>query len=212
MDLNGALADAEIARHDLVGPTIGHEHEHLFLARRQRSVPTAQLITLIEQTPVVGIGGERTMDAVDQFLIAEGLLQEIECTMLDGFDGHRNIGMTADENHGDDRAAAIEFLLQIEAAHARHTHIEHETSGLIGLPVGQELLRRSERGRGQTRGFQQQTQLISHRIIVIDDEHHGLSIHTDLPGDTALQVRSRRHPLSVYDTKACHDALQRSIG
>jgi hypothetical protein len=116
------------------------EYEHLLLAGRQRRVPCAQFVELLESASIVGIGRECTLNAIDKILIAERLLQEIESAMLDGLDRHGHVGMTADENHGNDCAAAIELFLQFETAHPGHPDVEHETSGLFGRPAGEEFL------------------------------------------------------------------------
>src|SRR5689334_20928092 len=98
MDLHGAWAQAELRGHDLVRLAARHQPQHLTLARRERFELHANALMPFERLPILTIPHERALHAVDDVLIAERLLQEIERTVLHGFDCHGHIAMTGDEN------------------------------------------------------------------------------------------------------------------
>ena len=56
---------------------------------------------------------------------------------------------------GNHRAAQVELLLQLQAAHAGHADVEHQAAGLRGLIGGEEFLRRRVQGALQPHGLEQ---------------------------------------------------------
>jgi hypothetical protein len=81
------------------------------------------------------------MDPIEQLLLVVGLLQEIDGTCTHGLDRQRHIAVPGDEDHRQDRADLVEPLLQLDAAHARHTDVEHQAARVFRL-VGEQELRR----------------------------------------------------------------------
>src|SRR5690349_21896739 len=102
---------------------------------------------LCEDRAVPGIALERALYAVDQILVAKGLLQEIERPVLHRLDRHRDVAVPGDENDWNGGATQIQLLLQLDAAHAGHTYVEHQAAGLIVLVHLEKLARGSERAR-----------------------------------------------------------------
>ena len=102
---------------------------------------------LRERIAVARIALERALDPVDEILIAEGLLQKVERSVLHGFHRHGNVTVSGDEDDRNGRAAQVELLLQLDAAHARHAHIEHQAAGLV-LLVGFEEFAGGGHGSG----------------------------------------------------------------
>ena len=72
-----------------------------------------------------GIALECALHTIDEVLIAKGLLQKIECTILHGFYRHRDVAVAADEHDGNSGPAQVQFLEQLQATHSRHADIEH---------------------------------------------------------------------------------------
>jgi len=71
--------------------------------------------------------------AIDEVLVAERLLQEIEGPVTHGFHRHGDVAVAGNEDHRDDCTLLVQGLLQLEAAHAGHADIEHETARLMGV-------------------------------------------------------------------------------
>src|SRR5690242_4508347 len=107
MDLDGSLADTEISRNHLVCLALGDEIQDFAFARTQRGESFLDAIRVPQAYAVLGIADQRTLDAVEQLLVPEWLLQEIESAVLHGFDRHRDVAVARDEDHGDRRAAKI---------------------------------------------------------------------------------------------------------
>ena len=84
--------------------------------------------------------------------------------------------------------------LEIESAHSGHADVEHQTAGLRGLVLAQELRRRRVGSHGEADGFEQPSQRVAHRAIVVDDEddRFGLRRHRDLRVRLAARRGRRR--------------------
>ena len=99
----------------------------------------------------------------------EGLFDEIAGPALQGADRHRYVAVAGDEDDRQLRAQAVELLVQFEAAHFRHAHVEHQAAAHVA-PIGlQEGFRRVETGHLVAFAFQQPGHRIAHRFVVIDD-------------------------------------------
>jgi hypothetical protein len=133
MNLKGALTHTELVRHDLVALALHYEREHF--ARRERGEARADAVVLVECCARLGVFGERVLNAIDQVLIAEGRLEESVCAVLHGLDRRRDVAVSRNEDDGNDGAAQIQLLLQLDAAHTRHPHIEHEAAVLVRIVV-----------------------------------------------------------------------------
>src|SRR5689334_22831196 len=117
------------------------------------------------------------LDAIEQILVAEGLLQEVEGPMLHGLDCHRDVAVAGHENHRDGGAAQVELLLKLEAAHAGHADVEHQAAGLRLAVCRQEFLRGGMQLAGEADGLEQRSHGVANAGIVIDHDHLSLLVH-----------------------------------
>ena len=125
-------------------------------------------------------------DPIQQVLIAERFLQEVHGTVLHGLHCHGDVTVSRDEDDRHQRAARIELLLQLQAAHARHADIKHEATPALGVEVGQELLRRAISQGRHAQCLQQQFHRAAYGFIVIHDAYGSwLFLHSGSPGTTA---------------------------
>src|SRR6516165_3726584 len=101
MQLDRAKADAEMAGDDLVGFARGHQFEYLAFARCQQSQAALQRGAF--ETLFVGpiIPMQRALDAFEQRLLAQRLLDEIKGARLHRRDRQLHSAMPGDEYHGD---------------------------------------------------------------------------------------------------------------
>src|SRR5438874_8214259 len=67
--------------------------------------------------------------------------------------------------------SGLELLLQLEAAHSRHAHVECQTTRLLRVIASQELLSGGEHSRSQANRFDEQPQRVSHCGVIIHDEY-----------------------------------------
>src|SRR5207244_2961026 len=91
--------------------------------------------------------------------------------LLHGLNRHGYITVPGDEDHRDDSAPHVELLLQLEAAHAGHAHVQYETAWLPRVVGGKELLGSRQWLSCQPRRFHQQPDRVTDGIVVVDDEY-----------------------------------------
>src|ERR1700751_2366776 len=111
MQLHRAEADAETAGDALVGLACGHQLENLALAGCQRGHADLQrgaFETLFIRSI---IPMQRALDAFNQRVLAQRVLDEVEGAGLHCCNRQRNGTMPSDEDHRDTPAADIEKLL-----------------------------------------------------------------------------------------------------
>ncbi len=111
MNFHRSLAHPEICRHYLVGLAASHEIEDLALARRERISPLLNTVLLTELRAIAAVFFQSALHAIQEVLVAEGLLQEVERALLHGFYGHGNVAMPGDEDHWNDGTTQVEELL-----------------------------------------------------------------------------------------------------
>ena len=70
----------------------------------------------------------------------KGFCRKSKRAVLHGLYRHRHIAMAGHEDHRDDRAAQVQLFLQLQAAHARHAHVEHQAARLVRVVAGQKLV------------------------------------------------------------------------
>src|ERR1043165_8006599 len=100
---------------------------------------------LRKRSAVPGIALERALYTIYEILVSKRLLQEIESALLHGLDRHGNVAVPGDEDDWQRGTPQIQLLLQLDAAHAGHAHIEHQATGLIVLVLLEKLAGRGER-------------------------------------------------------------------
>ena len=152
-----ALGQVQVARDDLVG-LAGHDQvEHFALARRERLESLPDHVALGEHATAAHLF-QRLVDAVQQVLVAERLLDEIDGARLHCLDGHRHVAVSRDEDDRQDRVTLVELHLQLQAAHAGHADVEYEAAGTIVALGIEEFLARFEHLHRQADGLEQHPQ------------------------------------------------------
>ena len=124
MQLYSAKADAEMAGDDFVRLARGHQLKDLTLAGCQRGGADLQCraFKALLVRPVIPMQG--SLDAFEQDVLAQWLLDKVEGPSLHRCDRQRNCALVGDEYHRNASAADIELLLHFEPSHLRHSHIE----------------------------------------------------------------------------------------
>ncbi len=168
MQLHRSLADAKIHRNDLVCVAANDTLHDVRLARsQQRQAITHCCFLLVRGAPLL-VELQRLVNAIDQILIAKRLLHEIACTGLHCIHRHRHITVTRDEDDGNRGAMLVQTLLELEATHARHPDICHETRMSAAIVVVQEFHGGRISGAIESDGLEQNTERIAHCIVVVD--------------------------------------------
>ena len=114
---------------------------HLALARAERrpALGRAACCAVASRLARRGIAPQSLVDRVEQLLLAVGLLHEIDRAVLDRLDRHRDVAVAADEDDRDARAHGVQPLLQRQAAHARHAHVQHQAAAPLGVEGLEEI-------------------------------------------------------------------------
>jgi len=181
MTLDGLGADAKRGCNLLVRPAI-RDHEHdLVLARRQLCHARGDVRPLRPQCALLLVVLQRVLDADDERLVVEGLLDEVHGAALHGLHGHGHIAVAGDHDHRDALLAAREIGLQLQPAHARHAHIKQETAGAARIVGVQEVLRGRVGLDAHAHGLDQPLQRAAHGLVVVDDEDGLFSAHRPTP-------------------------------
>src|SRR5262245_49355320 len=124
MQLYRAKADAETAGDDFVRLARGYQLKDLTLAVCQRGCADLQcgaLETFLVR-PVIPM--QSSLDAFEQGVLAQWLLDKVEGPSLHRCNRQRNCAVPGDEYHRNTPTSDIELLLQFEPGHLRHSHIE----------------------------------------------------------------------------------------
>src|SRR2546430_11322169 len=91
------------------------------------------------------MSGQRSLDRIQQRLGVEGLVEEGDGA---GAEAPLAYVLVAVSRQDDGRNAGVpgcEMPEEVEAAHSRHPHIEHQTTGALAPGRSQEVFRRGER-------------------------------------------------------------------
>src|SRR5581483_2965898 len=97
VELDRALAEAQIDGHHLVGAA-GHEHlEHFPLARRECMEALYELLTLAQLGAVGGIALERPAYVTQQNLCGDRFLKKSKCALKQGLHSGRDLRVSTDE-------------------------------------------------------------------------------------------------------------------
>ena len=108
------------------------------------------------------------LNAIQEVLFIERLLQEIKGTITHGAGHHGHIPMGRYKNDGNGATKADETLLKPYPAEARHTHVQNETMSLLkGLGIGEHVDGARKVSYRKPKGLDKQTDGQSDRIIVI---------------------------------------------
>ena len=191
MDLHRGQADAEFGGDHFVVLPDRHPFQDFSLARgqqghafRRRSAPN--LTAPLQNIELQGLAHPR-----QQRLALKGFFDKIEGARLHGPDRHRHIAVAGHENDRSSVPLLLQLPLQIQAAHARHPHVQHQATG---SPNGGGFEKDRRAGKGfhhQSGGLEQQADGVAHSLIVVDDKNGRGSIHAGGKGEPGLMWRGR---------------------
>ncbi len=116
---------------------------------------------------------QRLANGAEQDLVVEGLGEELDGARLHGLNRHRDVAMPGDEDDRHVEPVCCELLLEVEPVLTREADVEHQAAWHSGPLTTQELLGGLERLYLQTDALEEQLQRLSHREVVVDDEHDG---------------------------------------
>src|SRR5712671_3644564 len=224
MVLDRALADAEVVGDYLIRTSFNDEVQDVAFARRQagetcgrRLVPSGELCRIPDAV-------EGAFDACQQFVRANGFLQEVDGAGLHRFHRHRYVAMAG---HHDRRQAVdpgLEPFEERDSAYARHQGIDHEAPLTIP-PVGREERLAAGIDLGRMPVFLKQfLQSVADGAVVVDHENRGpraVSRYGRMPhvlalrlwlrgkeGDDLLRQRFRLRRLAEMDAAGIGDLAQ----
>src|SRR5262245_46010212 len=119
--------------------------------------------------PLLGVLLERLLHDRDRLAVAERLLDEVDCSFLDRGDRRPHVAVGGDEDDRNVDLVALEVLLQLEAAHAGETQVEHQAPGSAGLIGSDELRSGIECADGDAVRLHQPGPQRADRLVVLDD-------------------------------------------
>ena len=111
------------------------------------------------------------MNAVQQILVTKRFLDEVNCALLHGFNGHGHITVTGNENDGQGIATFQQYLLEFETTEARHADIQYQATRSIVAYVFEELVAGAENFVLQVHGIHERLHREPDCRIVVDDEN-----------------------------------------
>src|SRR5262245_29809543 len=152
MELDRLRADEELAGDRARVLAREHALEHGAFALGQAGEPDGRLAPPHRATPRIGVGLERVEDGAQQPVLLERLLDEIERAFLHRLDRHRHVAVPGEEDDRDVDAALEKLLLEREAGHPWHAHVEHDAGGTRAAVALEERERRWKRLHVQTGG------------------------------------------------------------
>jgi hypothetical protein len=204
--LDRALADAEVGGNVLAGLAGEHPVHHLALSRRQtrevgrrRLPPFLQLVRVLRQF-------ERPLDAGDQFVAADRLLDEIQRARLHRLDRHRHVAVAGDHDRGQVMAVVVEFLQQLEPAHSRQIGVDQQAGGMAGTKGFEKRLAARIGFDDAAVVFQHRADRLANVIVVVDDEDLG-AVGSDRSFNRVNRVRRGRQAASPGVSRSRASAL-----
>src|SRR4026209_502683 len=121
--------------------------------------------------PLLTASPQRALDAVQQLLVVERLLQEIHRAALHGPHAGRHVAVAGDE-HGWQAATGLRQRgLEVEAARTGKADVQHQTGRPIRRGEGEEGLGRRERHHLEADGVDEPRQRPTHGSVIVDHVH-----------------------------------------
>ena len=136
MHLDGAQADAEPGGELLVRFAGEQPLQHLALPRGQLIDPLACHAAALAARLAFLEHVERLVEAGEQRLLGERLLDEVDRALLHGAHRGRHLAMPGHHDHRPVDAALLELRHHLEAVHLRHADVEQHAAR---LEIGQRL-------------------------------------------------------------------------
>ena len=125
-----------------VGLTSANQIEHLAFTKRHVGQSAASLFANLFQLAARTIQVQRFLNVRLQLLQRERLFEHGECSQSHRFDGQRDVGMSADDDHGQLARPLAECGLQLEAVHPWQFDVHDQTTDGVGEVELQKALRR----------------------------------------------------------------------
>ena len=147
---------------------------------------------------------ESLRDAVENGAVRERLFDEVDGTGLDRFDRHGDVAVAGDDDDRELRRGIGQSPLQLQPIHLRHAHVDQ---GASGQRPGQSIQKGPARFVGVdvvAGGFQQRTQGIADRIVIVDDGDSGCPFSHRPRLRPAARNGRRPRPPAGFRPRAAH--------
>src|SRR5262245_60623776 len=131
MHLHRRFGDADIVGNLFAQAAARHLNYDLALPGAQggEALPKGDQVLVI--LPPRTIAGQAKLNGIEKILVAERLGEELDRTPLHCLHRHRDVAMARDEDDRDLPVCRSQLALEIEAALAGQSDIEHQASGAI---------------------------------------------------------------------------------
>ena len=177
VELDGLHADAQRLG-DLARQLAGeHMFHHFAFSPGQRCQSRAEIAAGCTcrrhfplLTALLRVGVQRVGDGQHQALFLVRLLDEVDGAAFQRAHGERHVAVPGQEDDRDRVAALVQFILQVETAHARHADVEEQATGALRPIDVEKGLCRIERFNAHAGSAQEHAEGIAHRLVVVDDE------------------------------------------
>ena len=149
--------------------TLGHQAGHLGFGRRQTLHEHAHFLLFeilrADRAEVL----DRLFHLLDELFGLGRFDEKIKRSVVQGLHGHLDVAVTREKNHQQQHSAALHLVKELQAASARHFHVQKKApvpsvafllQKLIGAVVGGDL---------KACDLQDEGQGGAHRRIVVDD-------------------------------------------
>jgi len=122
------------------------------------------------QTPSLNRSGRPT-DRLQERDVVERLLEDLHRARGERPGAHVRIGVRGHEDDGNFGARGEKPLLELEATHSPHPHVEEETAGVRWTPWTEELLRRREEIYPEPGRPQERLQRLPKGLVIVNNRH-----------------------------------------
>jgi hypothetical protein len=171
MDLDGPLADPQIYRNYLVSLAGGDHLHHLPLSGREAFDALSDRLQFSQHLPVFEIPLDRLLDAVQESLVTERLLDKVDGTGLHGVNRHFYVSMACDKNNGEHGLQGRQPCLQLNPAHVGHANIKNQATCSVGIICLEKFACGTVGFRRISNRFHEHAKAVSHRFVIIHDEY-----------------------------------------
>ncbi|MNQ86160.1 hypothetical protein D3C85_1013460 [compost metagenome] len=140
----------------------------------QRGIQFGAVVRLLVQRAVLQNQPalvEGAAQAAEQGFRAEGFFEEIVGTVAHGFDGHRYIAVTGQQDHRQIGIPALHLGQQFQAGHAGHAHIAENHPGKMPGQLRQAFIGAAEQLHLETRQAQPLLDGTADAAFVVDHHH-----------------------------------------
>ena len=179
--LHHDFAGAQFGRDLLVEPAGDDEPHHLPLPRGQPVIALAQRRQRRTPAPGHPVTLQGVLHGVEQVLVAEGLGEELHRPGLHGPHRHRDVAIARDEDNRQVNLGGGQLTLEVQAAQAGQTHVEHQAAGCVRARTGQKLPGGAEGLDAEPDRPEEVGEGMPERGIIIDDKDHGVWLRHNPP-------------------------------